>query len=145
MSQPRLAVRGLHKRYAAPVLTAVDLDVHAGEVLALVGANGAGKSTLTRVLTGLTAPDRGALALDGQPYTPRSRRDAEAAGVQLVPQDPSLIGTLTVGEQLFLSGDAERGIPACMACHGPDGACNPGTAYPHVAGQQAAYTQRRLE
>ena len=103
MSQPRLAVRGLHKRYAAPVLTAVDLDVHAGEVLALVGANGAGKSTLTRVLTGLTAPDRGALALDGQPYTPRSRRDAEAAGVQLVPQDPSLIGTLTVGEQLFLS------------------------------------------
>ena len=79
MSQPRLAVRGLHKRYAAPVLTAVDLDVHAGEVLALVGANGAGKSTLTRVLTGLTAPDRGALALDGQSYTPRSRRDAEAA------------------------------------------------------------------
>ncbi len=50
-----------------------------------------------------------------------------------------------IGEQLFLSGDAERGIPACMACHGPDGAGNPGPAYPHVAGQQAAYTQRRLE
>jgi len=50
-----------------------------------------------------------------------------------------------IGEQLFLSGDAERGIPACMACHGPDGLGNPGPAYPHVAGQQAAYTQRRLE
>lgn len=50
-----------------------------------------------------------------------------------------------IGEQLFLSGDAERGIPACMACHGPDGTGNPGPAYPHVAGQQATYTQRRLE
>lgn len=50
-----------------------------------------------------------------------------------------------VGQQLFRSGDKARGIPACMACHGPDGAGNPGPAYPHIAGQQAAYTQRRLE
>jgi cytochrome c553 len=50
-----------------------------------------------------------------------------------------------VGEQLFRSGDAARGIPACMACHGPSGAGNPGPAYPHLAGQQAAYEQRRLE
>ncbi|MFC3550502.1 c-type cytochrome [Lysobacter cavernae] len=50
-----------------------------------------------------------------------------------------------VGQQLFLAGDASRGIPACLACHGPDGAGNPGPAYPHIAGQQAAYTQRRLE
>ena len=50
-----------------------------------------------------------------------------------------------VGQQLFRSGDKARGIPACMACHGPDGAGNPGPAYPHIAGQQSAYTQRRLE
>jgi cytochrome c553 len=50
-----------------------------------------------------------------------------------------------VGEQLFRSGDFERGIPACMACHGPDGAGNPGPAYPRIAGQQATYIQRRLE
>ncbi|AWV08680.1 c-type cytochrome [Marilutibacter maris] len=50
-----------------------------------------------------------------------------------------------VGEKLFHGGDPARGIPACMACHGPDGAGNPGPAYPQVAGQQAAYTQRRLE
>ncbi len=50
-----------------------------------------------------------------------------------------------VGEKLFRSGDASRGIPACMACHGPDGAGNPGPAYPHIAGQQSAYSQRRLE
>ncbi len=50
-----------------------------------------------------------------------------------------------IGEQLFLAGDAERDIPACMACHGPGGAGNPGPAYPRVAGQYADYTQRRLE
>ncbi len=50
-----------------------------------------------------------------------------------------------VGEQLFRNGDKARGIPACMACHGPAGTGNPGPAYPHIAGQQAAYTQRRLE
>lgn len=50
-----------------------------------------------------------------------------------------------VGQQLFMAGDKARGIPACMACHGPSGAGNPGPAYPHVAGQQAAYAQRRLE
>jgi cytochrome c553 len=50
-----------------------------------------------------------------------------------------------VGEQLFRSGDAARGIPACMACHGPAGAGNPGPPYPHVAGQQAWYSARRLQ
>src|SRR3546814_15720054 len=49
------------------------------------------------------------------------------------------------GEQLFRSGDAERGIPACMACHGPSGAGNPGPPYPHVGGQQADYVVRRLQ
>jgi cytochrome c553 len=50
-----------------------------------------------------------------------------------------------VGQTLFRGGDPERGIPACMACHGPTGAGNPGPAYPHVAGQQSAYVIRRLQ
>jgi cytochrome c553 len=50
-----------------------------------------------------------------------------------------------VGQKLYRSGDAARGIPACMACHGPAGAGNPGPAYPHVGGQQAWYVARRLE
>jgi cytochrome c553 len=49
------------------------------------------------------------------------------------------------GQKLFRSGDAARGIPACMACHGPSGAGNPGPAYPHVAGQGSAYVVRRLQ
>jgi cytochrome c553 len=50
-----------------------------------------------------------------------------------------------VGEKIFRSGDHARGIPACMACHGPAGAGNPGPAYPHIGGQQSAYVVRRLE
>jgi len=50
-----------------------------------------------------------------------------------------------VGEKLFRGGDPARGLPACMACHGPTGAGNPGPAYPHVAGQQSAYAVRRLQ
>lgn len=50
-----------------------------------------------------------------------------------------------VGEKLFRSGDASRGIPACMACHGPAGQGNPGPAYPSLAGQMADYSKRRLE
>jgi cytochrome c553 len=50
-----------------------------------------------------------------------------------------------VGERLYRQGDAARGIPACMACHGPAGAGNPGPSYPAIGGQQAAYVARRLE
>jgi cytochrome c553 len=50
-----------------------------------------------------------------------------------------------VGQQLFRGGDPARGIPACMACHGPTGSGNPGPAYPHIGGQQSAYVARRLE
>ncbi len=50
-----------------------------------------------------------------------------------------------VGEQLYRGGDTNRGIPACMACHGPTGAGNTGAAFPRLTGQHAAYTQARLE
>ena len=50
-----------------------------------------------------------------------------------------------VGEKLYRAGDTARGIPACMACHGPSGAGNPGPAYPSVQGQDGAYVVRRLE
>lgn len=50
-----------------------------------------------------------------------------------------------LGEKLYRSGDAARGIPGCIACHGPSGTGNPGPAYPHVGGQQSWYVARRLE
>ena len=54
--------------------------------------------------------------------------------------------TLAVaGGKLYREGDASRGIPACMACHGPDGHGNPGAMYPQLAGQHADYVQKTLQ
>ena len=50
-----------------------------------------------------------------------------------------------IGQQLYRGGDAERGVPACMACHGPAGRGNPGPPYPSLAGQFASYTTTQLE
>jgi ribose transport system ATP-binding protein len=97
-----LAVRGVAKRFAAPVLEGVDLDVRAGEVHALVGENGAGKSTLARIVAGLLAPDAGGLELDGVAWRPASRGDAEQAGVCLVLQELNVIPTWSVAENVWL-------------------------------------------
>ena len=50
-----------------------------------------------------------------------------------------------VGERLYRAGDVARDIPACMACHGPSGAGNPGPSYPSLHGQETTYMVRRLE
>jgi ribose transport system ATP-binding protein len=103
MSEPPLfSASDLSKSYAAPVLTAVALEVGTGEVLALVGENGAGKTTLSRIMAGLARPDAGTMRLRGAPYSPRSRAEAHRAGVAIVTQELALIPTLTVAESLFI-------------------------------------------
>ncbi len=52
--------------------------------------------------------------------------------------------TLARGERLYRGGDEERGLPACIACHGPTGAGNPGVPYPKVGGQHATYLASSL-
>jgi ribose transport system ATP-binding protein len=94
--------RGIGKRYATPVLADVDFDLHAGEVLALTGENGAGKSTLSKIVAGLVDPSEGTLSLQGAPYRPISRQDAERLGVRMVLQELSLVPTLSVAENLLL-------------------------------------------
>ncbi len=51
---------------------------------------------------------------------------------------------LSVGQRLYRGGDAHKGVPACMACHGPAGSGNPAAGYPALAGQHAAYTKAQL-
>lgn len=104
---PLLRVSAVSKHYAAPVLRDIDLDVTAGEVLALTGENGAGKSTLSKILCGLEAPTSGVMTLAGAAYAPASRCAAEALGVRMVLQELSMVPTLTVAENLFL-GDLPR-------------------------------------
>ncbi|MBU4460959.1 MAG: sugar ABC transporter ATP-binding protein [Verrucomicrobia bacterium] len=100
---PRIRTAGLGKSYAVPVLSGVDFECLPGEVHALIGANGAGKSTLAKILCGLVRADAGTMSLDGVPYAPAGKPDAEASGIHIVHQELNLIGTLTVAENLFLS------------------------------------------
>jgi len=102
-SQRLLVVKGIDKAFpGVQALSQVSFDLAAGEVHALVGENGAGKSTLSRIIAGLETADAGRMQLMGRPYEPRSRTEAEGAGVRMVMQELNLIGTLTVAENIFL-------------------------------------------
>ena len=75
-----LSMRGIVKRFGGvAALAGVDLEVHAGEVHALIGENGAGKSTLMKVLSGAHRARRRHDELDGEPYAPRHPLDARRA------------------------------------------------------------------
>ncbi|MGQ0728210.1 sugar ABC transporter ATP-binding protein [Acidovorax sp.] len=99
---PLLAIQAVGKDYTATVLDGVNVELFAGEVLALTGENGAGKSTLSKILCGLEQPTRGGMQLAGQAYAPTSRRDAERHGVRMVMQELGLVPTLTVAENLLM-------------------------------------------
>jgi ribose transport system ATP-binding protein len=106
---PVLHVEGIGKTYAEPVLFDITLDLRAGEVLALTGENGAGKSTLSKIVGGLVTPTTGSMKLNGVPYAPGSRKEAEALGVRMVMQELNLLPTLSVAENLFLNRLPQRG------------------------------------
>jgi len=104
MSDPGVALRviGLSKRYGVvQALDSVDLTIHSGEVHALVGENGAGKSTLINILAGVVPPDRGQIELAGRPLSFRNGHEAIQAGIATVFQELSLVGTLSVAENIF--------------------------------------------
>jgi len=107
----RLKMSAVRKRFGATVaLGGVDLHVHGGEVLALVGENGAGKSTLMKVLSGAHQPDEGQMWLDGQPYKPRGPLDARRAGVAMIYQELSLAKHLSVAENILLGMEPTNGV-----------------------------------
>ena len=98
-----LSLADIGKTYVEPVLRAVTLELHAGQVLALTGENGAGKSTLSKIVCGLEQATTGAMLLDGQAYRPASRAAAEKLGIRMVMQELNLLPTLSVAENLYLN------------------------------------------
>ncbi|MEH0635156.1 ATP-binding cassette domain-containing protein [Streptomyces bottropensis] len=109
MVQPLLALRGVSKRFAAvQALVDVELEIRAGEVVALVGDNAAGKSTLIKVISGVGPPDRGVIEWEGTAVQIRRPQDAQLLGIAAVYQDLAMCGNLDVVGNLFLGREIRR-------------------------------------
>jgi simple sugar transport system ATP-binding protein len=80
----------------------VTLQLHKGEVLALLGENGAGKSTLMNMLVGLYRPDEGEIYVNGEHVIINSPQDSMALGIGMIHQEFMLVGNLTVAENIIL-------------------------------------------
>ena len=92
------------------VLHGLDIDLHAGEVHALIGENGAGKSTTMKIMAGFLPPTSGTVRIDGQPVTLTSAAEAEAAGIVMIHQEFNLAAHLTVTQNVFLGREVRRGL-----------------------------------
>jgi ribose transport system ATP-binding protein len=98
-----LCVENIAKSYGATTaVRSVSFEVHAGEVLALLGENGAGKSTIVKALSGIVQLDHGMMSLGGEPYKPHGYMAARRAGVSTAFQELSLLPNLTVAENMML-------------------------------------------
>jgi fructose transport system ATP-binding protein len=109
MTQPVLEARGLVKTFGHVVgLAGVDLDLHPGEVLAIIGDNGAGKSTLIKCLSGAMRPDAGEIRLESRPVSFSSTQEARAAGIETVYQTLAVAPALDIASNLFLAREERR-------------------------------------
>jgi monosaccharide-transporting ATPase len=104
-----LEARGITKIFGSHLaLDAVNFDLRAGEVHALLGENGAGKSTLIKILTGAYQPDGGQVLVDGQPVSLDNPQHAQTYGIGTVYQEVNLLPNRSVAENLFLGHQPTR-------------------------------------
>ena len=109
-----LEVRALGSRYGRiPALTGLALDVHAGELVAIVGANGAGKTTLLRTLSGVQPMHGGTLRFEGVDIGRETPRQRVMRGIVQVPEGRQVFGALSVEDNLLLGAYA-RGRAATI-------------------------------
>ncbi|MBX4893274.1 sugar ABC transporter ATP-binding protein [Rhizobium bangladeshense] len=91
-------------------LEGVDFEVLPGEVHALLGGNGAGKSTILKILNGVHRPDSGTIVVAGRTLTAHTPEESRAAGIAMNYQEMSLIPTLTVAQNIFLTRESRNGM-----------------------------------
>src|SRR6476661_5251819 len=104
-----LSMTGVSKRFGAvQALKDIELDVRAGEVVALVGDNGAGKSTLVKTIAGVYSPDEGHMSFDGKQVHIGSPAEAQHLGIATVFQDLALCDNLDVVGNLFLGRELKH-------------------------------------
>jgi ABC-type sugar transport system ATPase subunit len=115
--EPVLTVRGGTKRFGGVLaLDAVDIDVYAGQVLAILGDNGAGKSTLIKCMSGVHRLDSGVIEVEGAPVHLHSPSEARAMGIETVYQDLALFDNLSPSANFYAGREmaSPRWLPIGM-------------------------------
>lgn len=111
MEKPILEMKKIYKAFnGITVLNDVSFSVKQGEVHALMGGNGAGKSTLMKILTGVYTADKGDIVIEGKPVSIKSYEDARANKISMIFQEFSLIPTLTVAQNIYLTCESKTSL-----------------------------------
>ncbi len=109
ISSPILSLRNIRKSFGPiEVLHGIDLDIHAGEVVALLGENGAGKSTVSNIISGTILPSSGEMTWQGAGFAPANPREAIDAGVGMIHQELLLLPHLSIAENVFVGRYPKR-------------------------------------
>ena len=109
MGQFLLEMKGINKSFnGVSILKGVDFCVNKKEIMALMGGNGAGKSTLMKILTGVYQADGGEILVDGEKAEIHSVLDSRKYGIGMIYQEFSLVSTLTVAENIFLTHEPRK-------------------------------------
>ena len=104
-------MRGICKDFSGvEVLSEVQFDLQPGEVHVLAGENGAGKSTLIKILAGVHTEYKGEILLEGKPAGFKSVNDASRRGVSVIYQELSLVGAMSVSDNIFLGREMTKSL-----------------------------------
>jgi ribose transport system ATP-binding protein len=115
---PVLQLRDIQKRFlGVHALKGVSLDVHPGEVVALLGENGAGKSTLMKIAGGIEQPDSGDVLIDGARVVVRDVQTATSHGIALIHQELNLLDNLDVASNVLLGREPTVWGPLRLVDH----------------------------
>lgn len=110
MAAPILSMQGVNKSFGPiDVLHDINLNLHAGEVLCLLGDNGAGKSTVIRLLSGVHKPTSGTITMEGKPVDFASPRAAADAGIATVHQFGGTFPLMSIGRSFFVGAEPTKG------------------------------------
>lgn len=103
MANVLFEAKGVGKVYGInTVLHDIDMKIHSGEVIGLIGENGAGKSTLMKIIAGVEEASMGEMLYMGKPYKPTSIINANQQGIGMVFQEQSLVANLTIAQNIYL-------------------------------------------
>jgi simple sugar transport system ATP-binding protein len=110
-----LSLRGISRAFGhVQALSEVDLELHRGEILGIVGDNGAGKSTLMKVIAGTVPADAGRIDIDGSRVAIQTPADARNLGIEMIYQDLALFNNLSISANIFIGREPTRGLSGLL-------------------------------